>query len=87
MCAEARNIQTMVIGRFLGGLSGAAFLSVAGGSVGDLFERKDLQFPMIVYSGTQFMGPEVGPLVGGFINSYTSWSVDNERVTVILEFY
>ena len=28
---------------------------------------------MTIYSGIQFMGPELGPIVGGFINYYSSW--------------
>jgi MFS family permease len=73
LCAVAKNIQTMIVGRLMGGLSGAAFLSVAGASVGDLFDHNGLQFPMIMYSGIQFMGPELGPIIGGFVNYYTSW--------------
>jgi dihydroorotate dehydrogenase len=34
-----------------GGLSGAAFLSVAGANAGD--EKKELQLPMTIYSGIQ----------------------------------
>jgi hypothetical protein len=38
-CAVAQNIQTMLVGRFLDGLAGSAFLSVAGGTVGDMFAK------------------------------------------------
>jgi predicted MFS family arabinose efflux permease len=38
-CAFAQNIQTMLVGRFLDGLAGSAFLSVAGGTVGDMFAK------------------------------------------------
>jgi len=38
-CAVARNIQTMLVARFLDGLAGSAFLSVAGGTVGDMFAK------------------------------------------------
>jgi MFS family permease len=38
-CAVAPNIQTMLIARFLDGIAGSAFLSVAGGTVGDMFAR------------------------------------------------
>jgi predicted MFS family arabinose efflux permease len=38
-CAFAQNIQTMLIGRFLDGVAGSAFLSVAGGTVGDMFAK------------------------------------------------
>ncbi|KAI4924283.1 uncharacterized protein J4E92_007364 [Alternaria infectoria] len=33
------NIQTMLVARFLDGLAGSAFLSVAGGTVGDMFGK------------------------------------------------
>ncbi|CAL5874945.1 uncharacterized protein PFLUO_LOCUS9248 [Penicillium psychrofluorescens] len=72
-CAVAQNIQTMLVCRFFNGLAGSAFLSVAGGTVGDLFDRHELAFPMMLYTASPFVGPEVGPLVGGFINQFTTW--------------
>ncbi|PYH90657.1 MFS general substrate transporter [Aspergillus ellipticus CBS 707.79] len=72
-CAVAKNIQTMIICRFFSGIAGSAFLSVAGGTVGDLFARHELSAPMMLYTSSPFIGPEVGPLVGGFINQFTKW--------------
>ena len=72
-CAVAKNIQTMLVSRFLNGLAGSAFLSVAGGTVGDLFDKSELSLPMMVYTASPFIGPEVGPILGGFINQYTDW--------------
>ncbi|KAF1953759.1 MFS general substrate transporter [Byssothecium circinans] len=72
-CAVARNIQTMLVVRFLDGLAGSAFLSVAGGTVGDMFAKHELSAPMMVYTASPFIGPELGPLVGGFIVHYTTW--------------
>ncbi|KAI9894410.1 MAG: hypothetical protein M1814_003167 [Vezdaea aestivalis] len=63
----------MLVARFLDGLAGSAFLSVAGGTVGDMFSKTDLQLPMMVYTASPFIGPELGPLIGGFINQYTGW--------------
>ncbi|KAF4210927.1 hypothetical protein CNMCM5878_003425 [Aspergillus fumigatiaffinis] len=71
--AVAKNIQTILVTRFLDGLSGSAYLSVAGGTVGDLFNKEQLQLPMLVYTASPFLGPSIGPLLGGFINQYTSW--------------
>ncbi|ERS99880.1 hypothetical protein HMPREF1624_03247 [Sporothrix schenckii ATCC 58251] len=71
--AVAQNIQTMIIARFFQGFTGAAFLSVSGGTVGDLFSREAMQGPMAFFSVAPFIGPSIGPLVGGFINSYTDW--------------
>lgn len=75
-CAFAQNIQTMLIARFLDGLAGSAFLSVAGGTVGDMFAKhvgctraryrnnadqlQELSAPMMVYTASPFVGPEIG---------------------------
>ncbi|PYH80258.1 MFS general substrate transporter [Aspergillus uvarum CBS 121591] len=72
-CAVATNIQTLIIGRFFSGFAGSAFLSVAGGTVADLFTRQELAAPMMLYTASPFVGPEIGPLLGGFVNQYTTW--------------
>ena len=51
-CAAANNIQTMLVSRFLDGLAGAAFSSVAGGTVGDVFGKDELQTPMLIYTAS-----------------------------------
>lgn len=48
-------------------------MSVAGGTVGDLFRGNDLGLPMMLYTAAPFIGPELGSLVGGFINQNASW--------------
>lgn len=55
--AVARNIQTMLIARFFDGLGGSAFLSVAGGTTGDMFTREQLAAPMMIFSAAPFLGP------------------------------
>ncbi|KEF54431.1 uncharacterized protein A1O9_09598 [Exophiala aquamarina CBS 119918] len=72
-CAVAKNIETMLAARFFDGLAGSAFLSVAGGTVGDMFNHDQLQGPMMIYSAAPFLGPSIGPIIGGFINQYASW--------------
>lgn len=71
--AVAKNIQTMVIARFFTGFAGGTFLSVAGGTVGDVFSRHEIHVPMTLVSSAPFIGPCLGPLIGGFINSYSHW--------------
>jgi MFS family permease len=61
-CAVAQNVETLIVVRFFSGLSGSAFLSVAGGTVGDMFNRHELSFPMMIYTASPFAGPELGPL-------------------------
>lgn len=72
-CAVARNIETLIIARFFNGLAGSAFLSVAGGTVGDMFLKSQLSLPMMIFTASPFLGPELGPVIAGFINQYADW--------------
>lgn len=72
-CAVAKNIRTELLSRFIDGFAGSAFLSVAGGTVGDMFVRNELQAPMMIFTASPFIGPPVGPIIAGFINQYTNW--------------
>src|SRR5271156_3861581 len=71
--AVARNIATILVTRFLAGFSGAAFLSVAGGSITDTWIKEEASWPMVIYTLGPFVGPTLGPVVGGFINQHVSW--------------
>ncbi|OAL32814.1 hypothetical protein AYO20_07771 [Fonsecaea nubica] len=72
-CAVAQNIQTMIVCRFFDGFAGSAFLAVAAGTVADLFEPKDIEFPMMIFTASPFLGPALGPIIGGLINQFTTW--------------
>ncbi|KAK3333946.1 major facilitator superfamily domain-containing protein [Cercophora scortea] len=52
--AVAQNIATMNVARFFQGLAGSAFLSVSGGTVGDLFNRESMSLPMTIFSVAPF---------------------------------
>ncbi|KAL6361733.1 hypothetical protein LRP88_05208 [Fusarium phalaenopsidis] len=71
--AVAKNIETVLVGRFFDGFAGSAFLAVSGGTVGDLFASNELQAPMLMFSIAPFVGPSIGPLIGGFINYNVDW--------------
>ena len=72
-CAVAKDLETVLVTRFLDGFFASAFLSVAGGTIGDMFNKSELSYPMMIYSGSPFIGPALGPLIGGFINQNTTW--------------
>jgi len=72
-CAVAQNIETILVARFFDGVAGSAFLSVAGGTVGDLFSRDELQAPMMIFTASPFVGPPIGPLIENFINQFANW--------------
>ncbi|KAF8420224.1 major facilitator superfamily domain-containing protein [Tirmania nivea] len=67
-CALAPSIAVLLVFRFLSGFAGSAFLSVAGGTVGDMWTGQELSAPMIIYTASPFVGPTLGPMMGGFIN-------------------
>ncbi|RYC61973.1 hypothetical protein CHU98_g4244 [Xylaria longipes] len=64
--AVAHNSATIITTRFIDGFAGSAFLSVAGGTVSDVFRRDQIQSPMTIISLSPFIGPSLGPLLGGF---------------------
>ncbi|KAI1636614.1 major facilitator superfamily transporter [Biscogniauxia mediterranea] len=71
--AVAHNAATMLVVRFIDGFAGSSFLSVAGGTVSDVFKRHQIQAPMVIISLSPFIGPSLGPLLGGFINYNANW--------------
>lgn len=71
--AVGHNIATIIVTRFFPGAAGSAFLAVAGGTVGDMFSREELQAPMSIFTMAPFLGPTAGPLIGGFVCYNISW--------------
>ncbi|KAL0953075.1 hypothetical protein HGRIS_007275 [Hohenbuehelia grisea] len=65
--AFAPNIAVYLIFRFITGFCGSAFLSVAGGSVSDLFTDAAVANPMAFYTISPFIGPVLGPLISGWV--------------------
>ncbi|KAK9236997.1 major facilitator superfamily domain-containing protein [Lipomyces kononenkoae] len=67
------NITSVLVNRLLSGLSGSAFMSVAGGTVSDLFSKEEIGKPMMVFTAAPFLGPSIGPLLGNFITYKLQW--------------
>ena len=79
LTAFTSNIGAMVFGRFMSGFCGLSYMSVASGSFADLFKarkkegkdaNKELSLALILYSVAPFLGPSLGSLISGFINTY-----------------
>ena len=77
MTGFANNMATLLIGRFLAGFAGSAFMGVASGSFSDLFNKDEIMLPVMMYTLTPFIGPGLGPLIGGFIAHGTNWRWTN----------
>ncbi|RPB20449.1 MFS general substrate transporter [Terfezia boudieri ATCC MYA-4762] len=71
--AEAKNIQTLLICRAFAGIFGGPALAVSGGSFVDLWELKTSGLAVSVQAIATFMGPALGPIVGGFLAEKKGW--------------
>jgi multidrug resistance protein len=72
-CAVSQNIQTLIILRFFASSFGSSPLTNAGGVISDIFEAADRGVAMAVFAVAPFMGPALGPLVGGFLGESAGW--------------
>lgn len=72
--AVAQNVQTIMICRFLIGVFGCSPLAVVGGAMADFWDPIDRAVAIALFSAATFVGPTLGPIIGGFITeSYLGW--------------
>lgn len=72
--AVAQNVETIMLCRFLGGTFGSAPLAVVGGALADIWDPVHRGIAISVFSAATFIGPVLGPIVGGFVTmSYLGW--------------
>lgn len=71
----ARNIQQQLVFRFFAGFFGSTPLTCAGGSISDLWTPMERTFAFPVFANGGFLGPVIGPVMGGFIaqSDVVSW--------------
>ena len=65
--ALARNIETVLIARFLSGIGGSTAISLVGGTLSDLFKNEDRGMPMAVFSFCAFASTGLGPVIFGYV--------------------
>lgn len=67
-CALAQNIGTLLVCRFLCGFFASVALTLAGGTIGDLFDNAAERGGAIAYfAAAPYAGPVLGPIAGGWI--------------------
>ncbi|KAJ2933874.1 hypothetical protein H1R20_g3242, partial [Candolleomyces eurysporus] len=69
----SKNIATLVVTRQIAGIAASAPVCNVGGSIADVWEVKDRGAPMALFSGTLFIGPCLGPMIGGWIGERAGW--------------
>lgn len=67
-CAVAKNIETVLVARFFSGFFASVSLTLAGGSISDLFPTETRGFAVAYFAAAPYAGPVLGPIVGGWIS-------------------
>jgi DHA2 family multidrug resistance protein len=73
LCGQATNIWMLVVCRFFQGMGGGALLSVSAAIVYELFPREKQNVASALFGVGVFVGPTIGPTLGGFITENYSW--------------
>lgn len=71
--AGAKNIETLIILRFLGGTFGASPMTNAGGVIADMFSAHERGMATAVFATAPFLGPSIGPIAAGFLGEAAGW--------------
>ncbi|MBO9136184.1 DHA2 family efflux MFS transporter permease subunit [Rhizobium sp. B230/85] len=73
LCAATSSLTTLVIARLIQGFGGALMLPTARLIIVRSVPRTELVSAMLLMSMPAVIGPTIGPLIGGFIVSISSW--------------
>ncbi|GAA6035825.1 hypothetical protein NBRC10512_007306 [Rhodotorula toruloides] len=76
--ALAKNIETVLIARFISGCAGSTAVSIAGGTLADVWRGADRGAPMAFFTLAAVAGPGLGPVLFGYLAQlkgfpYLSW--------------
>lgn len=67
-CALSPNIGGLLASRFLCGVFSSSGLSLAGGTIADIWNIEDRGMAIAFFAAAPYCGPVVGPIVTGWIN-------------------
>lgn len=73
MSPVAKNISTLLVCRAIDGIAFSAPMTLVGGTLADLWRNEERGVPMAFFSAAPFIGPAIGPLVGGFTFDNLNW--------------
>ncbi|EDK45191.1 conserved hypothetical protein [Lodderomyces elongisporus NRRL YB-4239] len=71
----AKNIRTILVLRFFCGFFSSPALSIAGGTISDLWANSpsDQSIAVAIFCLCPFLGPVLWPIIGGFSAEYKNW--------------
>lgn len=71
--AGCTNMASLLVFRLLAGIFGASPLTNSGGVIADLFPHSERGLAMAIFAAAPFMGPVLGPVMGGFVTITIGW--------------
>lgn len=72
-CTGAKNIESLIVFRFLAGCFGSSPFTNSGGVIADMFAARERGLALSAFALAPFLGPVIGPIVGGFLGEYEGW--------------
>jgi multidrug resistance protein len=72
-CGLTPTFAGMLIARFLAGCMSSTFSTLVGGVVSDIYNAKDRNTAMALFSGAAMCGTGLGPLISSILVTYTTW--------------
>lgn len=78
------NIAALCILRFFAGFFGGAPLPVAAGTAADMFRAQEFAIAGSFLLYFPFLGPAIGPVVGGFATQYNGWKWSQYVLTITM---
>ena len=83
--ATGKDLQTVLITRFFGGLFASCPLAVVAAVFSDMFDNKSRGMAITLFSMTVFAGPLMAPFIGGFIieNQSLGWRWTEYLMTIM----
>lgn len=71
----AKNIRTVLVLRFFAGLIASPPMSLSGGTISDIWGSSpvDMSIAMAFFCVASFLGPVIGPIIGGFAAESKGW--------------
>ena len=72
-CAVAKNTATLMVCRAIDGIAFSAPMTLVGGTLADCWKTEERGVPMAAFSAAPFIGPALGPLIGGYLSDGKGW--------------
>ena len=69
----AKNIESLLVFRFLSGAFGSSPFTNSGGVIADMFAARERGLALSAFALAPFLGPVIGPIIGGFLGMKAGW--------------